>query len=348
VLDTNAATYRVPGDAGDTLVCIASATDAGGAAGRDTMRVPLLSWILSPNGGESFTVGDTVTIVLRGTTETLGLWISAVDGEYLLPVPGMAEQIIPFLTPTVTFVMPESIYHSSSQSWVSLLAACCRVRAFRYQRSSEFVESEGCFSVLPKPNAAPVALAGQGSVVLPGSQLVLNGDGTGVDGSVVGYEWLIDGNSDFVDVSNGDTTIDIPSAFNTDFLAVLRVTDDDGATGLDTLHTIVSWIESPNGGETFRIGDSMHVNLLAAQELVGIKLVVYRLGDEAFFDIPGFTAQFFLAAPTTVSFVLPDSLYDSVFGWMSPASDSCQIQVFKYMDPGVSVRSAGFFSIAQQ
>jgi hypothetical protein len=197
-------------------------------------------------------------------------------------------------------------------------------------------------------NVAPIADAGDRQIVLPDSLVSLSGSGSDVDGQIVKYEWLFEGESTFVEVSDGDTAFRAPRSFDTDRISVLRVTDEQGAESVDTQHTVVTWLLSPNGGEQFRIGDTARISLLPTQTLVVVKLIVYRDGDYADFGIPGQNGQIWPPSNSTISFVVPDSLTDALFGRMSLVSDSCHIRVAAYNNPTTNVESAGYFSIVSQ
>ncbi len=81
---------------------------------------------------------------------------------------------------------------------------------------------------------APVANAGVDTTVLTGSPFTLHAKGNDLYGSIVKREWQIGTGADFIAVGSVDTTITAPptpSFIN----CILRLTDDDGVVGLDTL-----------------------------------------------------------------------------------------------------------------
>jgi hypothetical protein len=194
-------------------------------------------------------------------------------------------------------------------------------------------------------NRPPVAFAGPQQVVLPGSNITVSGSGQDNDGTIVLCEWFFKGSSGFVPVTDGDTTIVAPGHFDTDYQCILRVTDDGGKVGLDTLRVIVSWLRSPNGGEVFRIGDSMHVRMLPSEELANVKLIIYTDDDYLNLSLPGLGGGILLMGEPVYSFVIPDSLTDAVYGRVSLVSDSCRIRVGRYSQPSHYVESAEYFSI---
>jgi hypothetical protein len=192
-------------------------------------------------------------------------------------------------------------------------------------------------------NCAPTALASGDAAAAPESLITLHADGHDPEGPL-SYEWSIGGGG-FTAASGADTTVLAPARFDMDYPCILRVTDDSGATALDTHHVIVSWIRSPNGGESFSVGDSLHVQLFAVNELVGLKLMVLRLGEDMDLGIGGSTGSFSPMNDPTISFIIPDTIYDDFYGPVSTVSDSCRIRIFRYQDSQTYVQSAGFFTI---
>ena len=93
---------------------------------------------------------------------------------------------------------------------------------------------------------APLADAGADTTVQRGSLVKLHGRGADGLGRVVKWEWDIGGTGNFVTTSGPDTTFNAPTDFGP-VLAVLRVTDDDGRQGLDSMQAIVAlkWTEVP-------------------------------------------------------------------------------------------------------
>ena len=88
--------------------------------------------------------------------------------------------------------------------------------------------------------AVPVAIAGDDVSTTPNVLIQFNGQGTDEDGSIVKYEWDFDGNGvyDWSSSENGLTTY-IYNNKGT-YTVMLRVTDNDGFTGTDTVEIIIS------------------------------------------------------------------------------------------------------------
>jgi hypothetical protein len=120
-------------------------------------------------------------------------------------------------------------------------------------------------------NSAPVANAGGPSTLqaVAGEEVGLDGSGTDEDGIVTLYEW------DF----NSDGTYDWSSAqektaYHTYaspglYVAVLRVTDNEGATGTDSRRVSVSSPSPPNVGPTAKAGGPYSGKTGADVRLVG-------------------------------------------------------------------------------
>jgi hypothetical protein len=80
----------------------------------------------------------------------------------------------------------------------------------------------------------PAAFAGNDTMVARNSQVTLHGTASQQFGTIVKWEWDIN-NSGFVQTSTGDTTFTTPDSAIAVYPCILRVTDDDGQTGEDTV-----------------------------------------------------------------------------------------------------------------
>ena len=193
------------------------------------------------------------------------------------------------------------------------------------------------------------AVAAADAFVAPETSLVLTGSGsTAPDNDIVSYEWLLDtsqfasGAYAFVPVSTGDTTVLSPFDFG-DYSYVLRVTDGEGNTAVDTATVTVSWFYSPQGGEVFQVGDSIRLYLFPVDEQLDVRLLIERGGDQLVIQPPGATNFFIGFLEPYHAYYIPDSVYDIV-GWVPLVSDSCKMQVTRY-NTSVSCVTRGYFSI---
>jgi VCBS repeat-containing protein len=86
-------------------------------------------------------------------------------------------------------------------------------------------------------NSPPVAMAGEDIVSQKGKNIKLIGKGEDSDGNIVKYEWDFDANGqfDYASAKNGE----VKHKFEKYGIAVLRVTDGDGAFTVDTTRIII-------------------------------------------------------------------------------------------------------------
>jgi hypothetical protein len=97
-------------------------------------------------------------------------------------------------------------------------------------------------SPAPPPNQAPTANAGPDQVItLPTNSLTATGTGTDPDGSIASYQWTkISGPATFNIVSPTQAQTVINSLVQGTYQFELRVTDNQGATGRDTMTVTVN------------------------------------------------------------------------------------------------------------
>ncbi|WP_028786885.1 DNRLRE domain-containing protein [Terrimonas ferruginea] len=105
--------------------------------------------------------------------------------------------------------------------------------SFSCQKETEFIGNE---------NKVPVADAGQSkNIVLPQDNVVVTGTGTDSDGQVVAYLWSqVAGPAETVIVNPGAPSTQIKGFRQGEYIFQLMVTDNDGATGVDTMKVIVA------------------------------------------------------------------------------------------------------------
>jgi hypothetical protein len=117
----------------------------------------------------------------------------------------------------------------------SLLALSLLMLAIGCKKDDDFIE-----------NKVPVADAGPSkSITLPDS-VVLSGTGTDADGKVVAYLWSqVSGPTTSAIVNPGATSTAIKFSAAGSYLFQLMVTDDKGATGVDTVSvTVIAGIQT--------------------------------------------------------------------------------------------------------
>jgi len=174
------------------------------------------------------------------------------------------------------------------------------------------------------------------------------------------YEWRF-GDGPFVRCSSPDTFTIAPSAPDTAYPCVFRVTDGSGNEGLDT---VLVWVVagvygapfriiSPNGGERFYAGNSIRIALWPVPRDAGVRLVI---GDQLF-PIEEYSTTFKPSAMPEFSFNIAETYTYLEFNpdsqkvisvARSPVSDSCRIRVYNYFNEDEYTESAGFFSIVNE
>jgi hypothetical protein len=194
-------------------------------------------------------------------------------------------------------------------------------------------------------NYLPIIAATGPRVVPPDSTINLTASGRDPDGSIVGYEWVLEGKGDSAAADGDRVAVRAPRQPDMDYVCVLRALDDQGGVVTDTVRVIVSWLLSPNGGEVYHVGDSVSVEFAPLMEQIGLKLVIDGMNDSYLLEIPGVNETLVPISTPRVSFVIPDTIYEEPYGAVSTVSESCLIQAYHYLDPNTSVYSADFFSI---
>jgi hypothetical protein len=105
--------------------------------------------IISPNGGETWTAGDTCTIISRTSTQatvTFKLLLDNGLGQVTLP-PGAKTSYTVSDYDTLSFVMPPTLYTTGGDS-VDASTRCAYVGMYEYDRPGIFFDiSDSCFTV---------------------------------------------------------------------------------------------------------------------------------------------------------------------------------------------------------
>jgi hypothetical protein len=124
----------------------------------------------------------------------------------------------------------------------------------------------------------PVANAGNDTTVGSGDTVHLRGSKSADKyGHIVKYEWDILNVGAFVTCSTGDTDFVAPDTFFSSFKSILRVTDDDGCIGFDTMLARVGYFNmADNSGASGR--RNYHTSLSFAGKL-------WMIGGNGTFDV---------------------------------------------------------------
>ena len=110
-----------------------------------------------------------------------------------------------------------------------IITACLSIAFFGCQRDEDIV------------NQVPVANAGPSQNITLPATLTLSGSGTDADGQIVAYLWSqVNGPSPAVFANPGAATTTVSNIVAGNYLFQLMVTDNDGATGVDTISVKVN------------------------------------------------------------------------------------------------------------
>lgn len=150
VLRAQDTSWKAPSTFDLDLRCILRVTDATGLLSSDTM-VALVTWLRSPNGGEVFYVGDTLTIEMIPFYNTVSprLVIELANETILLALPGLSGIIVPMERPILKFAIPDSMT-ATGFGRIGLVSDSCRIRIQRYSDQNYYIDSKDFFSIRPR------------------------------------------------------------------------------------------------------------------------------------------------------------------------------------------------------
>ena len=112
------------------------------------------------------------------------------------------------------------------KTFKSVLFISLLIISFSSCQKDDFIENK-----VPKADAGPSQ-----TITLPINNLTLTGIGTDADGQVVGYSWnQVSGPEATIIVNAGSASTDIKGFVEGNYVFQLMVTDEKGATGVDTV-----------------------------------------------------------------------------------------------------------------
>ncbi|MGC4100503.1 PKD domain-containing protein [Ferruginibacter sp.] len=224
-------------------------TDNGGLTATDTMQVTVNP---APNVPPVANAGNDITITLPTNSVTLNGSGTDADGTitgYLwTKISGPAGGTISNATAASTTVtgLTQGVY-----SFV-----------LRVTDNSGATDTDTMqVTVNPAPNIPPVANAGTDiSITLPTNSATLNGSGTDADGTVVAYLWTkISGPAGAPVITNPNSAVTTATGFTAGIYKFeLKVTDNNGATDVDTVQVVVF---APNIPPTANAGLDQSITL---------------------------------------------------------------------------------------
>jgi formylglycine-generating enzyme required for sulfatase activity len=144
----------------------------------------------------------------------------------------------------------------------------------------------------------PVANAGRDTVVFIGHEIHLHGSGVDTYGRIAKYEWDIGGTGSFLQTSTGDTVVNAPSSPVKPYYCILRVTDDDGNIGLDTVNisvVSVNMVFIPGG--TFEMG-ATYATPIHSVTITDFKMGSTEVTQELYTAVKGTNPSYFDSGAT--------------------------------------------------
>jgi hypothetical protein len=217
-------------------------TDNSGAFGRDTVQIIVTP---APNLAPIANAGPDKTITLPVNTASLNGSGNDPDGSIT------AYLWTKIAGPAGTIVSP----NSAATSLTGLVQGIYRFELRVTDNNGAFGRDTVQVTVNPDPNIAPSANAGSDLLItLPVNTVSLNGSGNDPDGFITAYLW-----TKIAGPASG--TITAPSSASTNINGLsagiyrfeLRVTDNSGAYGRDTLQVIVNIAPVANAGNDISI-----------------------------------------------------------------------------------------------
>ncbi len=224
-----AATTSVTGLAAGTYKFELKVTDNNGAVGRDTMQVIVNAANVAPvaNAGVDKTITlPTNSVALAGTgTDSDGTIASYLWTKISGPTSG-------------TITAPTA----ATTSVTALTAGVYKFELKVTDNGSAIGRDTIQVTVNAAANVAPVANAGlDKSIALPTNSVVLTGTGTDSDGTIASYTWSkVSGPATMNIVSPALATTNITALVNGVYLFELKVTDNNGGIGRDTVQVTVT------------------------------------------------------------------------------------------------------------
>ena len=225
----------------------------GGNSSPAPVNSPPVNQAPSANAGADQSVDEGTTVNLSGTGE---------DGDGTIVSYGWQQDS----GTTITITNADT----ANASFVAPMVAASEVLVVRVTvtdddggTGSDTVSITVNDIATPPQNQAPTANAGADQSIDEGTTVNLSGTGEDGDGTIVSYGWQQDSGTT-ITITNADTanaSFVAPMVAASEVLVVrVTVTDDDGATGSDTVSIAVNDLDAPpppppSGGNFIPLGD---------------------------------------------------------------------------------------------
>ncbi len=275
-------------------------TDNNGASAKDTLIVSVQPAVI-PNNPPVSAAGNDRTITLPLNTVTVNGAGTDNDGTIAAfqwtRLSGPAGAVI------VSAVNAQTVINSLVQG--------------SYTFELKVTDNDGdtgrdtvTVNVLPAPNTPPVAHAGNNqTITLPLSIVSLAGTGTDADGTITSYQWTkISGPSTYVLVSPASANSSLISLVQGVYGFQLRVTDNNGATGLDTTFvTVLAALLPGNTPPVAHAGADLSITLPVNS------ITLYGSGTDSNGSVTGYQWNK-ISGPAASTIVTPTNAQTSING----------------------------------
>jgi hypothetical protein len=228
ITNANAAATTVTALTQGTYKFELTVTDNNGATGKDTLQVIVNA---APNVAPTANAGPDQTITLP--TNSVSLSGSGTDPD---------GTISSYLWTKISGPVATITNANSAATTVTALTQGTYKFELKVTDNSGAVDRDTVQIIVnPAPNVAPTANAGiDQSITLPTTSVNLSGSGTDVDGTITGYLWTkISGPSAGIITNNAAAATSVTGLSGGIYKFELKVTDNSGAVGRDTVQVIV-------------------------------------------------------------------------------------------------------------
>jgi hypothetical protein len=219
-------------------------TDNQGATGTDTVHVIVKndttsSQVVKQNIAPTASAGADQTITLP--TNTVTLTGTGTDSDGTIASYSWTKTSGPAATITNATSATTAINGLTAGDYTFNLKVTDNQGATGTDTVHVTVKNDTTSSQVVKQNIAPTASAGADqTITLPTNSLILSGTGSDADGTIASYSWTkVSGPSTFSIGNSSASTVNISNLVAGSYQFELKVTDDKGAIGKDTVQVNV-------------------------------------------------------------------------------------------------------------
>jgi hypothetical protein len=236
ISNASSATTNVTGLVQGTYEFELKVTDNIGAIGKDTVQVTVN---VANNIAPTASAGADQTITLP--TNTVTLTGTGTDSDGTIASYSWTKTSGPAATITNATSATTAINGLTAGDYTFNLKVTDNQGATGTDTVHVTVKNDTTSSQVVKQNIAPTASAGADqTITLPTNSLILSGTGSDADGTIASYSWTkVSGPSTFSIGNSSASTVNISNLVAGSYQFELKVTDDKGAIGKDTVQVNV-------------------------------------------------------------------------------------------------------------